>query len=295
MNKKIVFSWDRFTYFLFSLPAVILYSFFFVYAVIVGINYSFTDWNGISKSYNYIGFDNYLSLFKNPNFWQSLEVTGKYALMLVIGVMVLSLLLAISLNSLKRFKTFTKSVFFLPAMISAVTLSLIWDQMFYRIAPKIGEALNIAALYQSPLASPKYALIAIVLVNIWQAVALPTLIFIAGLQSVPDELYESARIDGASTFKRFRFITMPFLVPTITVNMVLAIKAGVTSFDYAYTLTGGGPIKASNLIGIMIYNDAFQNMKFAMANAESVVLFVIIAVLSFVQIWLSRKGGVNGK
>ncbi|WP_042167497.1 carbohydrate ABC transporter permease [Paenibacillus gorillae] len=295
MNKKIVFSWDRLTYFLFSLPAVILYSFFFVYAVIVGINYSFTDWNGISKSYNYIGFDNYLSLFKNPNFWQSLEVTGKYALMLVIGVMALSLILALSLNSLKRFKTFTKSVYFLPAMISAVTLSLIWDQMFYRIAPKIGEALNIAALSQSPLASPKYALIAIVLVNIWQAVALPTLIFIAGLQSVPDELYESARIDGASTFKRFRFITMPFLVPTITVNMVLAIKAGVTSFDYAYTLTGGGPIKASNLIGIMIYNDAFQNMKFAMANAESVVLFVIIAVLSFVQIWLSRKGGVNGK
>ncbi|GGG64230.1 carbohydrate ABC transporter permease [Paenibacillus radicis (ex Gao et al. 2016)] len=294
MNKKI-FSLDRYTYFLFSLPAVILYSFFFVYAVIVGINYSFTDWNGISKSYNYIGFDNYLSLFKNPNFWQSLEVTGKYALMLVIGVMALSMILALSLNSLKRFKTFTKSVYFLPAMISAVTLSLIWDQMFYRIAPKIGEALNIAALSQSPLASPKYALIAIVLVNIWQAVALPTLIFIAGLQSVPDELYESARIDGASTFKRFRFITMPFLVPTITVNMVLAIKAGVTSFDYAYTLTGGGPIKASNLIGIMIYNDAFQNMKFAMANAESVVLFVIIAVLSFVQIWLSRKGGVNGK
>ncbi|MFF2481112.1 carbohydrate ABC transporter permease [Paenibacillus sp. NPDC058071] len=294
MNKKMAFSFDRFTYFLFSLPAVILYTVFFAYAVIVGIQYSFTDWNGISKTYNYIGFDNYASLFRNPNFWQSLEVTGKYAIMLVVGVMVLSLALAVSLNSLKRFKTFTKSVYFLPGMISAVTISLIWDQMFYRIVPQIGKALDIAMFMQSPLGNPKYALVAIVLVNIWQAVALPTLIFIAGLQSVPDELYESARIDGASTFKRFRFITMPFLVPTITVNMVLAIKAGVTSFDYAYTLTGGGPIKASNLIGIMIYNDAFQNMKFAMANAESVILFIIIAILSFVQIWVSRRGGVNG-
>ncbi|MEK8127972.1 sugar ABC transporter permease [Paenibacillus filicis] len=293
MNRNRVFSWDRATYFLFTLPAVALYSVFFVYAVIVGINYSFTDWNGISKGYQYIGFDNYTSLFQNPNFWQSLQITGKYAVMLVIGVMLLSLILALSLNSLRFFKTLVKSVYFLPAMISAVTLSLIWDQMFYRLTPKIGEALNIAALMQSPLASPKYALIAIVLVNIWQAVALPTLIFIAGLQSVPEELYESARMDGATTWGRFRFITLPFLVPTITVNMVLAIKAGVTSFDYAYTLTGGGPIKASNLIGIMIYNDAFQNMKFAMANAESVVLFVIIALLSFVQIWVSRKGGVN--
>ncbi|RXZ82536.1 sugar ABC transporter permease [Paenibacillaceae bacterium] len=293
MNKKFAFSLDRFTNLLFTLPAVILYSVFFVYAVIVGINYSFTDWNGIGKTYSYIGFDNYITLFNNPNFWQSLEVTGKYALMLVAGIMIISLVLALSLNSLKSFKTFTKSVYFLPAMISAVTISLIWDQMFYRLVPQIGKALDIAALSQSPLASPQYALIAVVLVNIWQAVALPTLIFIAGLQSVPEELYESGRIDGASTFNRFRFITFPYLIPTITVNMVLAIKAGVTSFDYAYTLTGGGPIKSTNLIGIMIYNDAFQNMKFAMANAESVILFIVIAVLSYVQIRLSRKGGVN--
>jgi len=293
MNRKLAFSADRFTFYLFSFPALILYTVFFVYAVIVGVNYSFTDWNGISKTYNYIGLDNYISLFKNPNFWQSLEVTGKYAFMLVAGIMIFSLLLALSLNSLKRFKTFTKSIYFLPAVISAVTISLIWDQMFYRLVPQIGDALGIAALSQSPLASPKYALIAIVLVNIWQAVALPTLIFIAGLQSVPEELYEAGRIDGASTFNRFRFITFPYLLPTITINMVLAIKAGITSFDYAYTLTGGGPIKSTNLIGIMIYNDAFQNLKFAMANAESVILFIVIAVMSYIQIRLSGKGSVN--
>ncbi len=213
--------------------------------------------------------------------------------MLVAGVMILSLILALSLNSLKKFQTFTKSVYFLPAMISAVTISLIWDQLFVRVIPPIGEALNVAALFQSPLAHPKYALIAVVVVNIWQAVALPTLIFIAGLQSVPSELYEAGRIDGASTFNRFRYITFPYLMPTITVNMVLAIKSGITSFDYAYTLTGGGPIKSTNVIGIMIYNDAFQNLKFAMANAESVILFIIIAVLSFIQIKISSKGGVH--
>ncbi|OBZ17771.1 MULTISPECIES: carbohydrate ABC transporter permease [Bacillales] len=283
---------ERSTYFLFTLPAVILYTLFFTYAVIIGIQYSFTDWNGISSSYNYVGFSNYVELWNNPNFKQSLIVTGKYAIMLVAGVMILSLILALSLNSLRKFKTFTKSVYFLPAMISAVTISLIWDQLFFRVVPPLGEALDIAALYQSPIAHPKYALIAVAIVNIWQAVALPTLIFIAGLQSVPAELYEAGRMDGASTFNRFRYITFPYLMPTITVNMVLAIKSGITSFDYAYTLTGGGPVKSTNLIGIMIYNDAFQNLRFAMANAESVILFIIIALLSFLQIKISRKGGI---
>jgi raffinose/stachyose/melibiose transport system permease protein len=283
---------ERSTYFLLTLPAVILYTLFFTYAVIIGIQYSFTDWNGISSSYNYVGFSNYVELWNNPNFKQSLIVTGKYAIMLVAGVMILSLILALSLNSLRKFKTFTKSVYFLPAMISAVTISLIWDQLFLRVVPPLGEALDIAALYQSPLAHPKYALIAVAIVNIWQAVALPTLIFIAGLQSVPAELYEAGRMDGASPFNRFRYITFPYLMPTITVNMVLAIKSGITSFDYAYTLTGGGPVKSTNLIGIMIYNDAFQNLRFAMANAESVILFIIIALLSFLQIKISRKGGI---
>ncbi|MFF2910808.1 carbohydrate ABC transporter permease [Paenibacillus sp. NPDC057934] len=284
---------ERSTYFLFTVPAIILYTLFFAYAVIVGIQYSFTDWNGISSSYNYVGFSNYVELLNNPNFKQSLLVTGKYAVMLVAGVMSLSLILALSLNSLKKLQTFTKSIYFVPAIISAVTISLIWDQIFVRVIPPMGQALNIMELFQSPLAHPKYALFAVVIVNIWQAVALPTLIFIAGLQSVPSELYEAGRIDGASTFNRFRYITFPFLIPTITVNMVLAIKSGITSFDYAYTLTGGGPIKSTNVIGIMIYNDAFQNLKFAMANAESVILFIVIAALSFIQIKLTRKGGVH--
>lgn len=284
---------DKLTNILFTLPAVILYGIFFIYAVIVGINYSFTDWNGISKEYNYIGFTNYTNLFKNAFFWKSLQVTLFYALLLVVLVMVVSLILALSLNSIKHFKTLTKSIFFIPAMIGGVTIALIFDQIFYRLVPTIGKTLGISLLMQSPLASTKTALIAVVLVNVWQAVAMPTLIFMAGLQSVPMDLYESAMLDGASTFKRFRYITLPYLMPTITINMVLAIKGGITSFDYAYALTQGGPSRSTTLIGILIYNDAFNNMKFSLANAEAVILFIIIALLSLIQIKLSSKGGVE--
>ena len=285
---------DRMTNVLFTLPALLLYCVFFIYPVLLGVNYSFTDWNGIAKEYTYIGFQNYLNLFKNSFFWQSMRITLMYTLMLVVGVMFLSLVLSLSLNSMKHFQTFTKSVFFVPAMIGGGTIALIFDQIYYRVIPVIGHALGISALSQSPLATTKTALIAIVAVNIWQATAMPTLIFMAGLQSVPGDLYESAMLDGASAWQRFRYITFPYLIPTFTINMVLTVKAGIVTFDYIWALTQGGPSRSTNVIGIMIYNDAFNNMKFSLANAESMVLFLIIAVLSAIQIKLSSKGGIDG-
>lgn len=283
---------NRYTFFLFTIPPVILYTFFYVYSVITGIGYSFTNWNGLDTKYDITYFRNYLLLFRNPNFWGSLKTTLIYAVLLVCGVIIISLILAISLNSIIHFKTFTKSIFFIPAMIGAVTIALIWDQLFYRVVPTIGEVLGIKALTQSLLASQVTALPAIVFVNIWQAVALPTIIFLAALQAIPEDMYESAMLDGATSFERFRFITFPYLLPTVTVNLVLTIKAGFTSFDFPYALTGGGPVRSTEVIGILIYNDAFLNMRFSLANAEACILFVIVALFSIVQIKLtSRNGG----
>lgn len=284
---------NRLIYLGFTIIPVALYTFFYVFSVIRGVGYSFTDWDGLSRDYHLIGLKNYISLFKNPNFWNSLKTTVLYSIMLVVSVVVLSLLLALSLNSLKRFKTFVKSIFFVPAMIGGITIALIWNQLFYRVVPLIGQALNIEWLSQSVLMRGVTALPAVVFVNVWQAVAMPTVIFIAGLQQIPDEQYESAMMDGATTFQRFRYITFPYLVPTITVNLVLTIKQGFTSFDFPFALTGGGPVRATEVIGILIYNDAFENMRFSMANAEACVLFVIVAIFSLTQLKITSKGGVR--
>lgn len=284
---------DQITYFAFTIIPVLLYATFYVYSMFSGFYYSFTDWNGLDPEYNFIGIKNYETLFANANFWKSMSVTFQYAVLLVICTASLSLILALGLNSLKRFKGFMKSAFFIPAMIGSVTIALIWNQLFYRALPVLGEVLGIAWLSQSPLAMPHQALYAVVLINVWQAVAMPTIIFIAGLQSIPEELYESAQLDGATTFGKFRYITFPYLLPTLTVNIVLLVKQGFTTFDYPYALTGGGPARATMVIAIQIINDAFQNWKFAMANAEAGVLFVIIAAISGIQIWLSSRGGVN--
>ena len=281
------------TYLAFTVIPVILYSFFYVVSVINGVRYSFTDWDGMARTYQFVGWKNYIQLLKNPNFWNSLKTTICYSLLLVVSVISVSLILALSLNSLKKFKTLTKSIFFVPAMIGGVTIALIWDQFYYRVVPLIGQALNIGWLSQSLLSSGKTALPAVVFVQTWQAVALPTVIFIAGLQQIPDEQYESAKIDGASAFQRFRYVTLPYILPTLTVNLVLTIKQGFTSFDFPYALTGGGPVRATEVIGILIYNDAFKNTRFSVANAEACILFVIVAIFSLTQLKLTSKGGVR--
>ena len=179
-------------------------------------------------------------------------------------------------------------------MISSVAIALIWDQVFYRALPGIANVLGMGSSFTSPLSQRETALYAILFVNLWQALAIPTVIFLAGMQSIPDELYESAVIDGASMFEQFRFVTLPYLVPTITVNAILALKSGITAFDYAFALTKGGPARSTMLIGIKIYQDAFGDTpRFSIACTEAVLLFLVIAALSAVQLYTSSRSGVN--
>lgn len=292
MLKKVL-NRDRASFFVITLPALLLYSFFYIYSVVLGFYYSMTDWDGLSRKFNFVWLENYGKILKNKAFFNSVTVTFRYAILMVAFTIVIGVLLAVALNSVKRFKTFFKSVFFFPAMISSVAVALIWDQVFIRALPNLAPLFGVANI-ASPLGNKQLALYAVLFVNLWQSLAMPTVIFIAGMQSIPDELYESAVIDGASMFDQFRFVTLPYLVPTITVNAILTLKGGITSFDYAKALTGGGPARSTMLIGIKIYIDAFGDTpKFSIANTESVLLFLVIALLSIVQLTISSRSGVN--
>ena len=284
---------DRLSFLIITLPALLLYSFFYIYSVILGFYYSTTDWDGLSRTFNFVGLDNFRKLLSNKAFFNSVGITMQYALLMVVFTIVVGMILAVSLNSVKRLKTLFKSVFFFPAMISSVAVALIWDQVFIRELPSLAPLLGLDTI-ASPLGNKQLALYAVLFVNLWQSLAMPTVIFIAGLQTIPDELYESAVIDGASMFEQFRFVTLPYMVPTITVNAILTLKSGITAFDYAKALTNGGPARSTMLVGIKIYIDAFgESPKFSIANAESVLLFLVIALLSVVQLSISSRSGVN--
>ena len=170
-----------------------------------------------------------------------------------------------------------------------VTVGLIWNELFYRAVPAIGEMLNIEALSTSPLGNPKLAAIAIMVVNIWQGCAIPTVLFIAGLQSVPKDLLEAATIDGAGNWARFWNVIIPYLIPVLNMVIITQAKAGLTVFDYIKVMTNGGPAQSTEAVGLLIYRHAINEGKFSTSVAESMILFVIVGVVSAFSLRLTSS------
>lgn len=278
---------------LFTLPTVILYSAFFWVPMLMGVYYSMTDWNGIAKTHKFIGFGNYVKIFETSRFTKSIWFNFKYTFFLVIGIVVISLIIALCLNQGIKASTAFRSVFFLPAVISAITVALIWNELYYRAFPLVGQALGIEWLSSSLLANQSLAMFAILLVNIWQGCATPTVLFIAGLQSVPKDLYEAATIDGANAWDKFRKITVPFLIPILNMVVITTVKGGLTVFDYIKALTDGGPMQSTEAIGLLIYRHAMNEGKYSQSVAESMILFVIVGIVSFVTLKLTNNKQVG--
>lgn len=235
--------------FAFTLPTVILYTIFFLVTMLIGVYYSFTDWNGISKDYTFVGLKNYVKVLTDERFREALWFNIGYTIALVVLLIVIPLTIALALNRIRRLSTLFRSIYFIPAVISMVTVGLIWNELFYRAVPAIGEMLNIEALSTSPLGNPKLAAIAIMVVNIWQGCAIPTVLFIAGLQSVPKDLLEAATIDGAGNWARFWNVIIPYLIPVLNMVIITQAKAGLTVFDYIKVMTNGGPAQSTEAVG----------------------------------------------
>lgn len=276
--------------FLFTLPILLMYCMFFIVPLLMGMKNSFTDWSGTSADYNFIGIGNYIQIFGDERFRNALWFNFKYTFLLTAATMVISLILALILNQKIKARGFFRSVYFLPAVLSLVTVGLIWNELFYRMIPVIGEATGWGIFQSSWLGSPKLAMYAILIVNLWQGCATPIVLLIAGLQSVPEDLYEAASIDGATAWEKFRAITIPYLIPVLNMVFVTCVKGGLTTFDYIKAMTDGGPMQSTESVGILIYNHAMQEGKFGYSVAESMILFVIIALVSVATMRMS-----NGK
>lgn len=279
--------------FLFTLPILIMYCVFFVVPLLMGMKNSFTDWTGISPDYNFVGFSNYIQIFQDDRFRNALFFNFKYTILLTIGTVVISLVVALVLNQKIKGRGFFRSVFFLPAILSLVTVGLIWNELFYRMIPVIGEATGWSLFESSWLGSPKLAIYAILIVNLWQGCATPIVLLLAGLQSVPEDLYEAASIDGATAWDKFKSITIPYLIPVLNIVIVTSVKGGLTTFDYIKAMTDGGPMQSTESVGILIYNHAMQEGKFGYSVAESMILFVIIALVSVVTMRMTNDKKVG--
>ena len=281
------------TYLTFLLPGFVIYCVFLIFPILMGIYYSFMDWNGISSDYNFIGFENYQKLFTDRRFISALLFNLRYTVMLVIGIVVLGVILALLLNQQFKGRTFFRTLYFMPAVLSMITVSLVFKQIFFYVVPDIGEMLGIEALETNILASRDLAIYGLLFVHLWQGLALPTLLFLAGLQTIPSELYEAAAIDGANAWQQFKSITVAYLIPTLSVVLVLVVKQGLMVFDYVNAMTGGGPGTTTQSIALLIYNNGFERNRYSYSITQAIATGVLIAAVSFVQIQLSNRKKVE--
>jgi raffinose/stachyose/melibiose transport system permease protein len=277
------------TFGLMVIPGTALYTAFFIAPILWGIYFSFTNYNGIARTYRFTGLKNFTDSFKNPRFMGAFSFTLRYAATVTLSIVVLSLIIALVLNRRLKFRGFFRSVFFLPAILSGLTVGLIFNELYARALPFLGQALNIGPLGSNVLSHSNTAFWGVAFIHTWGGLAIPTVLFLAGLQVIPGELLEAAEIDGAGNWQRFRYITIPFILPIFSVVMVLVIKGGLTVFDIIMATTGGGPAGSTESLALLIYNHGYAERKFSMAIAESLMMAVMICVISFIQISWSNK------
>ncbi|MGJ6979752.1 carbohydrate ABC transporter permease [Aestuariimicrobium soli] len=286
------------TGYLFILPGIIGFGLMVLYPALTSLYHSFTKWNGLTAA-TWVGFDNFVYLFtKDPLFWPSLRATAYYVLLTVPASMVAGLALALLINRRLAGVKIFRTVFYLPVVLPAVAVLTLWKYIYeptYGLANQVLEFLHLPTSMW--LGDAKVALPAIVIVNIW-GIGGTMIIFLAGLQAVPQELYEAAMIDGAGPIRRFVGVTLPMMGPILVLQLMLQVNGAFQTFTQVAILTKGGPGVSTNLLMYKIYNDGFGDFisspQLGYATAEVWVLFVIVMVVTALLLRLSNRFAYEG-
>ncbi len=278
LNRENTVAW------LFILPAILGTLIFIIIPVFCSFSLSFAKWD-LLNSISFVGFDNYREIFREGLFWKILINTIIFALSTSVFGVIIPLILASILNTKIRGSEFFKSAYFLPYITPMIVIGVVWGWIF---DPNIGFLnqflhLNINWLYDS-----KYAMPAIIIVSVWKLIGYNMILFLSGFSSISQEIFEAAMVDGATHLKRFFYVTVPLLSPTIFFVIIVTAISSFQVFDLIYLMTEGGPFDSTNVLVYSIYKNAFEYFNIGKASAIAYVLFVIILVLTLVQ-WHYRK------
>lgn len=276
------------TFLIITIPILALFICFNTIPLIRGIMYSFTNSRGFGN-YDYVGFRNYMDLFTDTRVLKSYWFTFKLAIVTTIVVNVISLLLALALNSKIRAKSFFRGAYFLPNILGSLVVGYIFNYFFTYIVPAVADMVGVEGLKSSILSNPDTAWIGIMIVCAWQAIAMNTIIYISGLQTVPVDVYEAGELDGATGIMKFSKLTFPLIIPFFSINMVLCIKNFLMVFDQIMALTKGGPAQSTESISYLIYNNGMSGGQFGFQSANAVVFFIVIVIISVMQMKISSK------
>lgn len=256
----------------FALPGFVMFCFSILVPFFMGFNIAFTDWDGLAKTYNYVGFANFLAVFRDQRILRPFVNSLLFALLGVIFGTVFSLGAALLVNHKSgRLSTIGRTVFFIPVCFSSILTAFIWKFIYKEVFLAVFGT-------KSPLGSSKTVLLAIVAMGVWNTFGINMLIYLAGLKNVPQDLYEAACVDGASPWTRFTRITLPLITPSFTVCITLTLTSWLREFSTTLAATGGGPGGASRTLAIYIYENLFDYNKAGYGQAVS-LLFALLCIL----------------
>lgn len=274
------------TYMMITIPIAALFFLFNTLPLIQGIIYSFTNFKGYGD-FDWVGLRNYKDLFTDARVGSSYAFTFRLAIAATIITNVVSLLLATGLNSKIKFKNTLRGLYFVPNVLGSLVVGYIFSYIFTYLLPAFTKMLGGEG--GSMLSSTSWAWLAIVIVCAWQSIAMNTIIYISGLQTVPEDVYEAGSIDGATGFKRFRHLTFPLILPFFSINMVLCMKNFLMVFDQIVAMTSGGPAQSTESISFLIYNNGMSGGQFGFQSANAVLFFVVIVAIAVLQMRFTNK------
>lgn len=276
-------------YIKFVFPMLVLYILFFIFPLFQTIGYSFTDYNGINPRKEFTGLTNYVDVFQDKWFYNSMLFTGKSVILMILLANVLGFLLALALITKIKSRNILRAIVFCPFVFNNVTVGFIWQFLLGRfmtdLYPLTGwKVFNIGWLSDSSL-----VLYSVVFVKLWQSIGYFMVIYLAGLQLLPQDPLEAAVLDGCTGIKMIRYITIPLMKPTAFVCIFLAITESLNMFPLIMSLTNGGPGHASENISLYIYNEAFKSHRMGYASALAVILTIIMTIIAGLQMKLTRE------
>jgi raffinose/stachyose/melibiose transport system permease protein len=294
IQASIKSGWRRGSSLSFLLPALVIYGVFALYPMVDALWLSFFDWDGVSPDRDWVGLENYVQILtRDPVFWTAVQNSLIWVVLSLIIPTALGLGFAVALDQKLRGRNVLRAALYLPAIIASIAVATMWSWMYNPVFGLVNatlEAIGLEGLIQDWLGDPDIALYSILAAYVWQSTGVAMVLFLAGLQNVPSDLKEAARVDGANHRQTFRAVTFPALMPTFVVVTVLSIISSLKVFDLVYGMTGGGPAQSTQVLALWSYTQSFRLHDYGNGMAVAMVLLAVtLAVVVPYYAWIRRR------
>lgn len=277
----------------FALPGMFCFFAVVIIPFLYGVYLTMTDWNGVAKVKNFVGLKNFVGVMKDGKFWTSLGLTFKYVIVVVLLVNIVAFLIAYLLTRGIKGQNFFRAGFFTPNLIGGIVLGYIWQFVFSRVFVNIGESTGWELFGVSWLSDPTKAFIALVVVTVWQLSGYMILIYVAGFMGLSEDVMEAASIDGATGWRKMKDIVMPLMMSSVTICLFLTLSRAFMVYDVNLSLTAGAPYGTTEMAAMHVYEKAFTSRQFGVGQAEALILFIIVACISGLQVYITKKKEVE--